>query len=350
MMNETVYLPASLPVSAKEISPLLLTIQLVTKFIHRYILGAVIIFGIGGNILSVVIFWRCRRKDQITVTYLAPLAVADLGSLIWGAYSWVVSGIFGMTLGNFFIEPPLSIGAQLVCKIFKYQYQVCTCISAYLIVMFSLERCLGVWLPMKIHIIATKGRRKCLIVLMMMAMLLLNIPILVYHGVHYWAGTDNLSCFYDVPDLTNTERYLLIQYSENILPFMLPCLLILVLNILIITGVWAARKEAALKAHFSKNDTNSLISLLFISLLYLITTLPFVTAWGICDYFNYIAGGGGFVGWSSEEVQLLLMLALFTSSFSMINFCINFLIYASSLKIFRDELKRMCTVFPGRTK
>jgi hypothetical protein len=174
---------------------------------------------------------------------------------------------------------------------------------------------------------------------MMMAILVLNIPILVYYGVHYWAGTENLTCFYDVPEFTNLETYLLIQFSENILPFMLPCLLILVLNILIITGVWAARREASMKANFSKNEANSLISLLFISLLYLITALPFVTAWGICDYFNYIGGGGGFVGWSSEEVQLLLMVALFTSSFSLINFCVNFLIYASSLKIFKDELK-----------
>jgi hypothetical protein len=342
-MDATLYpQTASVIVSPEELSWLFMFVRTVTEFTNKYLLGAVIILGIGGNILSIFIFWRCRSKDQVTVTYLAPLAVADLATLFYGAFSWVVSGILGKTNGYFFFIEVLSFGPQVVCKVFRYQHRVCSCISSYLIVMFSLERCLGVWFPIKIHILMTRRRRRFMIGLMVVTMLVLSIPILVYYRVHYWSGTIDIACFFDVPELTNVQKYWMIEIIDKILPHKLPCVLILLLNILIIVGVWSARQNVSGKIIMNKADSNGLISLLFISLLYLITTLPYVIVWGICDYFSYIVDG--FIGFSSEEVQVILMLGFFTTSFSMLNYCFNFLIYASSLKIFKDELKYLVNV------
>jgi hypothetical protein len=341
-MNAVLHSPPATTsdVAAENLSWLFLLLRAATEFTNKYIIGVVIILGIGGNILSIIVFWRCRRKDQVTVTYLAPLAVADLATLIYGAFSWVVTGILGNTNGYFFFSgSAFSFGPQVVCKVFRYQHRVSSCISSYLIVMFSLERCLGVWFPMKIHILMTRRRRRTFIGLMVVAMLLSNTPILVYFRVHYWGGTTNTGCFFDVPELTKIETYFLIEFNDIIVPHLLPCLLILVLNILIIAGVWSARKEVSGKSVMTKHD-NTLNNLLFISLLYLITTLPFVIVWGICDYFNYIADG--FIAFTPDEVQVMLMLGFFTTSFAMLNYCFNFLIYASSLKIFRDELS-LCT-------
>ena len=79
--------PTTAVASPKEPWALLQIISLVTEFTNKYIMGFVIILGIGGNILSIVIFWRCRRKDHVTATYLAPLAGADLATLVYGTYS-----------------------------------------------------------------------------------------------------------------------------------------------------------------------------------------------------------------------------------------------------------------------
>jgi hypothetical protein len=174
---------------------------------------------------------------------------------------------------------------------------------------------------------------------MMISMLLLNIPILVYFRIHYWGATTNIGCFYDVPEITNLQKYFLIEVNYNFVPHTLPCFLILILNVLIILGVWSARVEASTKTGRSCAESNSLINLLFVSLLYLVTTLPYVIVWGICNYFNYIVGG--WVAFTPEEIQVVLMLGFFTTSFSMINYCFNFLIYASSLKVFKDELGSM---------
>jgi thyrotropin-releasing hormone receptor len=308
----------------------------------QYFVGVVILLGLIGNILSIIVFWRCRSKDHVTVTYLAPLAAADLGALFYGAYTWIVNGVLGKTNGYYFFEDHFSPGAHLLCKLFRYQHRVCSCISSYLILLFSVERCLGVWFPMHVHIAITNKRRKITLGLMMFSMLLLNIPILLYFRIHYWGSTMETTCLYDVPEFTNLQKYFLIEINYNIIPHTLPCFLILIINILIILGVWFARREASANLNKGKNrvkSNNSLISLLFVSLLYVITTLPYVILWGMCNYLNYIAGK--WVGFSPEEIQLILMVGFFTTSFLMVNYCFNFLIYACSLNIFKNELRCM---------
>jgi hypothetical protein len=67
-------------------------------------MGVVIIIGISGNILSIIVFRRCKRRDLVIVTYLTMLAYADLITLMYGAYYWIVTGILEESVGYFYTE------------------------------------------------------------------------------------------------------------------------------------------------------------------------------------------------------------------------------------------------------
>jgi hypothetical protein len=70
----------------------------ITTFTNKYFMGFVIINGILGNILSIIVFARCKKRDVVTVTYLTPLAYADLIILLYGAYSWILMGVLWVFL------------------------------------------------------------------------------------------------------------------------------------------------------------------------------------------------------------------------------------------------------------
>jgi hypothetical protein len=114
----------------------------------------------------------------------------------------------------------------------------------------------------------------------------------------------------------------------------LPCLLILTFSILIIIGLRRAKKETVAITGKVSNDRSSLVSLLLISLLYIVSTIPYVSVWG---YFNHV----GVTSYAKQQLEILFMIGLFTTSISMMNYSFNFLIYSFTLKIYKEELKSM---------
>jgi hypothetical protein len=309
-----------------------------TGFTSKYILGVVITLGIFGNILSIVVFLRCKRKDLVTVTYLTPLAMADLGTLLYGAYTWLVSGVLGRSSGYFFFDDPFSLGPQIFCKAIGYIYRTSSCISSYLIVMFSFERCVCVWLPMQVHSLYSERRRKMLILIMVIIMSIVNVLIIAYYSVYKWGGTGVANCFYYVPHFSAIWIFLLVEIMDHAIPHILPCAFIFTLSVLIILGLWRAKRETKAVTKNVRNDS-SLVSLLLICLLYIISVAPHSAVWGYCNYFNYIVGE--WPGWTPQEITAFLMMGYFATSFSMLNYSFNFLIYACTLKIYKQELRVM---------
>jgi hypothetical protein len=314
---------------------LLHVIGLITTFTNKYIMGFAIIIGILGNILSIVVFARCKKRDMVTVTYLTPLAYADLITLLYGAYSWLVNGLFGETAGYFFIEPRFSLIPLILCKCVSYIYRTSSCVSSYILVLFSCERCLGVWCPIKVHLIATRGRRVKAISITCILQLFLNSPILVYFTLNRMSGTNKYNCYFFTPSFSVLEKYFLDQIIDKVLPLALPCLLILTLSIVIMVGLRRARMERAGITGEIRSGHSSLISLLLISLLYIMSTIPYVSVW---PYFGYVRS---FVSHDRQKLEVLYMTGMFTTSFSMMNYSFNFLIYSFTLKIYKEELISM---------
>jgi hypothetical protein len=309
-------------------------------------MGVVIIIGIFGNILSIIIFRRCKRRDLVTVTYLSPLAYADLITLMYGAYSWIVTGILEESAGYYFTESCFSQHAQILCKCIAYVYRTSSSISSYTLVLFSCERCIGVWLPLKVHIIVTRRRRIVLLILMHVVQLVINSPVLAYYSLYYVSGSNDIcDCYFQFPDQSRTLEYYVTQLLNNVLPYGLPCLLILTFSILIVIKLLKAERETAAIRGKVRTDRSNLLSLLMVSLLFIVRTAPHVFVWCYFDYFDqYICD---FLWHTQQEANALYMLGLFTISVLMLNYTFNFLIYSFTLKIYKDELRlvaRACCV------
>jgi hypothetical protein len=324
-----------------KISSLLNIISKLTTYTNKYVMGFVIILGILGNILSIVVFGRCKRRDLVTVTYLTPLAYADLVTLIYGAYTWIVTGVLEQSIGYFFIEPRVSLVPQILCKSIRYVYRTSSCVSSYILVLFSCERCLGVWLPLNVHLIMSSRRRLAAIAITSVLQLILNSPVIVYYSTYYVGGTNNVGCYFYLPNHSKVARYSLIQVLDSVLPHALPCCLILATSFTIVVGLRRAERETAAVTG-RKYDRANLISLLLVCLLYIVSTAPYVSVWGYFDYFDHYVGE--FLGHTSEEITMLYMVGLFTTSISMMNYSFNFLIYSFTLKIYKDELRTMAKI------
>jgi hypothetical protein len=134
---------------------------------------------------------------------------------------------------------------------------------------------------------------------------------------------------------------------DKLLPHALPCLIILTLSILIIIGLRRAKKETVAITGKVSSNRSSLVSLLLISLLYIVSTVPYVSVFG---YINQIVYSGGVTSYTKQQMTILYMAGMFTAAISMMNYSFNFLIYSFTLKIYRDELKSLFLIVCSLSK
>ena len=73
-----------------------------------YVTAVVLVSGIFGNLLSTVIFYRLRRRDHVTATYLGPLAVSDLINLCVGVNGWIDNGLYAFSGGTIHMQEAIS--------------------------------------------------------------------------------------------------------------------------------------------------------------------------------------------------------------------------------------------------
>jgi Flp pilus assembly protein protease CpaA len=136
---------------------------------------------------------------------------------------------------------------------------------------------------------------------------------------------------------------------DKVLPHALPCLLILTLSIVIMVGLRRAKMETAAITG-EVRDRRSLVSLLLISLLYIVSTVPYVSVWG---FFNHVIYRD-VTSYTPQRIEIVFTAGMFTTSISMMNYSFNFLIYSFTLKIYKEELKSifllMCSPSKGHIK
>jgi hypothetical protein len=167
---------------------------------------------------------------------------------------------------------------------------------------------------------------------------IINMMVIVYYKIFRWGGRD-LACFYYEQTFSGIGIFVLIEVMEHVIPHILPCALIFILSVLIIIGLLRARIETKSLTKSVRNDHSNLVSLLLVCLLYIISTVPYLTIWSYSNYFNYIVGE--WPGRSEDEVKVFLMIGYFATSFAMMNYSFNFLIYACTLKIYKETLRAM---------
>jgi hypothetical protein len=301
----------------------------IVSFMEGYIILVILVAGIIGNVISIVVFVRTRHRQDATVQYLSVLSVSDLVVLIVYGFltSWLTSGLRQITKGSYFIN--LWLLSNISCKLLPFLSHVFECLSAWVIVAFSVERAFVVWFPLK-RLLITPRKRTLLILMLFIISTGTSIPRLVWFEVYF---NHFYICFYYVPSFTRVVLYQIDICLYNYIP---SCL-IFVSNIIILIGIGRSKFDAKEKSSKSTTqDLKVIVSLLSVSTLFVILLTPASAAW------TYYALALRATVVDAKYVKFLQYLGKFLSQVSHTNYCINFIIYGCTLPFYREELKKFC--------
>jgi hypothetical protein len=263
--------------------------------------------GMVGNALSFAIFFRANRKrGDPSIFYLTCLSVADTGVIISrGWMEWINYGLGHITNGK--VSFNVYLHSRLSCKIIPFLMQFTMCISAWIIVSFSLERAYVVWFPLKRAEITPAVRKRVIIVL--------NVAMLL-GAIHRLALLEIIDvtpkyCFFNVNQALGAMLY---QFDTALYNY-IPCILIFVANILILIAIVKSRNQKLLSTKVKSNEGKLLISLVLVSTLYVALLLPTTTVWTF-----RVAHQSSL---SKVQVTFLAELGDFLKQVAILNYCIR---------------------------
>jgi hypothetical protein len=294
---------------------------------QSYVMLVIMVIGMLGNALSFVIFFRKRKRADACVQYLSCLAVSDTGVIITRGWTeWVNFGLKYITNEATFFDV-IKIGT-LSCKLMFFSQQVTMCISAWMIVAFSIERAFVVWFPLK-RVIITQRKRNIVISFVCFSMILASVHRLIFLDV---VGGNTKVCYYI--GVSIAVGNILYQFDVTLYNYA-ACIIIFNANILIVLALFKSRRTELKKStQKSPVDGKILVSLMLVSTLYVALLMPFTAA----SYLLYNRAN-----LTKERGQFVLGLLRGLFQLASLNYCLNFIIYGCTLPFYREEARKIFT-------
>jgi hypothetical protein len=313
-----------------------------------YLIIFFIALGVFGNIVSIVIFIRQRKRDSASALYLGCLAVSDLGNLVTGVEFWKQTSLYYMSFGRIITVRGYD---DIGCKITTYVWFNCQFISAWIIIAFSVERVIAVLVPLKAASILTNWRRKCFLWCLLVFSLIVwsytTIDFVITGPYPPFGHPDRAVCFYE---MSEKPRWFFITFAVHVFSMLqvMPSIIIAVLNIIIIAGIKSKdNKVAGAKDPTrAKKEMRCVVNLLSVSTAYIVLMFPFVTLW--C-YQIYEVLFREWAGRSPAYIDFILELSEYAIGITSINYSINFIIYTVSLDFYREDLKNIFKCCGGKS-
>lgn len=124
-------------------------------FFHQYYIPSIILLGLIGNLLSCVVFLNTHLRIRSSSYYLAALATADFTFLVTLLLVWL-NNTLGWKVFN----------KDGWCETLVYVSAVCSSLSVWLIVAFTVERFIAVQYPLHRPHICTIARAKTIVLVL----------------------------------------------------------------------------------------------------------------------------------------------------------------------------------------
>jgi hypothetical protein len=193
----------------------------VIEGIEFYYSLALIMLGTVGNCMSVLVFFTTKLRKLSSSFYLAALAISDTGFLVALFVAWLNS--FGVPLFN----------TSGLCEMNIYLTYVCSFLSAWLVVAFTVERFIAVRYPLRRPSMCTVARAKAVLASLTALALILNVP-------NLWLAQMEMRDDKPICSLNPQFAALatVINHVDFVVTFILPLLVIATLNAWISLMVW----------------------------------------------------------------------------------------------------------------
>uniref|UniRef100_A0A3Q0RKE5 Growth hormone secretagogue receptor type 1 n=1 Tax=Amphilophus citrinellus TaxID=61819 RepID=A0A3Q0RKE5_AMPCI len=137
------------------------------------------LFGLLGNILTILVVWLRPHMRTSTYLYLSSMAVSDLLILL----------LLPLDLYKLWRPRPWPLG-DLACKLTMFLSECCTFCTILHITFLSLERYLAVCWPITAKTLVTRRRTRTIIGCLWLGAAVSAAPVLVMVGVEEDGGTD----------------------------------------------------------------------------------------------------------------------------------------------------------------
>jgi hypothetical protein len=309
----------------------LVLLRQLIDFFGVYITMVVLLSGIFGNILSIIVFVRLRHRNAVTATYLAPIAVYDLINICVGVSSWLVHAAPAFSDGS--VKVPEGIN-DLHCKLRNVVALASGCMSTWTLIVFCIERCIAIWVPLRVGVLVTTRRRRVVLILVCV----FSVVVAMACIPPFRLAEDGIACAPDPQSFTELG-FLIAAYIGIYLA--VPIIVLCMLNGLLVCGLFYQKKSIGSKTgQVDKSKVNEfkiVRNLLLVSCLFILTVSPFCVFATIQTVFNT-------TGWGSVSKEFNIMIndmADFTFVFHYTNFSANYIIYALSLDFYRAECRSL---------
>ena len=199
--------------------------ELILNLLHgfqMYYIPILIYLGSLGNCLSVCVIFCTKMRRTSSNFYLAALAISDTGFLVTLFVVWL-----GMVEVKLFDK-------QGFCQFFVYLTTVCSFLSAWFVVAFTVERFVAVRYPLRLQWMCTVSRAKTILLSITLVGLVVCSPVLLFSKPQTTILMNTTTC-----SLAEEWQKWASAYNvvDTVLTFVIPFCLIVVLNGLIVKSV-----------------------------------------------------------------------------------------------------------------
>ena len=335
------------------ISPL---VELVRGLLHY---GTAITVGCGLllNFLAFIVLISPRMQRQTTNTYLAALAVFDACVLVFNFMVGVLRGQNQDPINKAFQDN------EWLCLLHSVVVELFNLLSVWMIVCFTVERCIAVYLPLKASTLISKKKTRGTVIGITVFLLAFSLHKL------FVSGFEGDSVFGYKACITNRKKYPEAIFFYVAFNTALPTIAIIVLNSMIIFKVNQSQKIRKAMSRYgtktskgdktaekqAKRDTKVTKTLLVISSAYIILVLPLGITQMVELYWNNVRKEPPSADDPEQQLlyidfmkrkHLLKWIRAFFFFFYQLNFAINFFLYILSTAKFRKELQSKFCIAP----
>ncbi|XP_018331819.1 thyrotropin-releasing hormone receptor isoform X2 [Agrilus planipennis] len=202
------------------------------NLLGAYYLPVIIVFGLVGNMLSCVVFLSTHLKMRSSSYYLAALAVTDFGYLSILLVNYL-NYISAMDLYN----------REGWCQVFVYISGVCSTLSTWLIVAFTVERFIAVQYPLQRPYMCTVSRAKLILTVLSLVALLSQLYLFWTAGIvkqrealyYVYYGCDMRPEYKEFMKIVN--------FIDTITTLVVPLILIVTMNTMISRNLLVFKKR-----------------------------------------------------------------------------------------------------------
>ena len=295
--------------------------------IYVIIFGPICLFGLIGNVLSVIVM-QWEKKNHVATFLLQSLAMADNLFLLTTGFVQIYSAV---TL--FFDYDDVWVGPYLKTYVWPLVH-ITQLGTIWMTVLIAANRYIAVCRPFQAPTLCTINKVRIQVLSVAIFCFVYCIPrFLEVHIGYTFSEVDNTTYPQAVPYLVKDKLYNIIY--ENVLyclfVFLGPLVILLVLNVCLIRELWRARKRMSqLPGQTDDEEANITQVMIFIMFIFVVCQAP--------AFLNQLLNYTETYACYKPYLYYFHLSNLLVST----NSASNFIVYCAFRKQFRDRLRAFC--------